>query len=51
MGIVSGLLPSKGTSLPFMSQGGSSLIANAILICLLMEIDEVRCRVTRLHLA
>ncbi|MFZ4673829.1 MAG: FtsW/RodA/SpoVE family cell cycle protein [Chlamydiia bacterium] len=43
MGIVSGLLPSKGTSLPFMSQGGSSLIANAIIICLLVEIEERRC--------
>lgn len=50
MGIVSGLLPSKGTSLPFMSQGGSSLIANALLICLLMEINEVRCRGNKLHL-
>ncbi len=52
MGIVSGLLPSKGTSLPFMSQGGSSLIANAILIALLIEIEEFRCRGTnKLRLA
>ncbi|MBM3196676.1 MAG: cell division protein FtsW [Chlamydiae bacterium] len=52
MGIVSGLLPSKGTSLPLMSQGGSSLIANAILICLLIQIEEVRCRGdNKLHLA
>ncbi len=44
MGIVSGLLPSKGTSLPFMSQGGSSLIVNVVLICLLVEIEEKRCK-------
>jgi cell division protein FtsW len=52
MGIVSGLLPSKGTSLPLMSQGGSSLIANAVLICLLIQIEEQRCRkMNKLHLA
>ncbi len=50
MGIVSGLLPSKGTSLPLMSQGGSSLIANAILIGILIEIEEFRCRgINKLH--
>ncbi|MBI5273630.1 MAG: cell division protein FtsW [Chlamydiales bacterium] len=39
LGVVSGLLPSKGTNLPFFSQGGSSLCANFIIIALLLSID------------
>ncbi len=38
LGIVSGLLPSKGTTLPFFSQGGSSLIINTIAFFLLLDI-------------
>ena len=32
LGVVSGLLPSKGTNLPFFSQGGSSLLCNILII-------------------
>lgn len=38
LGIVSGLLPSTGTTLPFISQGGSSLIANCIAVSLLASV-------------
>lgn len=38
LGIVSGLLPSKGTTLPFFSQGGSSLIANIAALFILLDI-------------
>jgi cell division protein FtsW len=38
LGVVSGLLPSKGTNLPFFSQGGSSLVANFLAIALLFSI-------------
>jgi cell division protein FtsW len=40
LGVVSGLLPSKGTTLPFFSQGGSSLIGNAMAIALLLNIER-----------
>ena len=39
LGVVSGLLPSKGTNLPFFSQGGSSLLANIFMIAILMNIQ------------
>lgn len=39
LGVVSGLLPSKGTNLPFFSQGGSSLFANMIILCILLNIS------------
>lgn len=38
LGVVSGLLPSKGVNLPFFSQGGTSLIANFIGAALLLDI-------------
>ena len=38
LGIVSGLLPSKGTTLPFFSQGGSSLVVNMVAFFLLLDI-------------
>ncbi|MEN9343837.1 MAG: Stage sporulation protein [Chlamydiota bacterium] len=38
LGVVSGLLPSKGTNLPFFSQGGSSLVAHAMILCTLLNI-------------
>ncbi|MFI0478271.1 MAG: FtsW/RodA/SpoVE family cell cycle protein [Candidatus Rhabdochlamydia sp.] len=40
LGIVSGLLPSKGTNLPFFSQGGSSLIANMLALTIIVKIAE-----------
>ncbi len=42
LGVVSGLLPSKGTNLPFFSQGGSSLLANCIAIALIMSAHRVK---------
>jgi len=39
LGVTSGLLPSKGTTLPFFSQGGTSLIINIMAIFILMNID------------
>lgn len=38
LGVVSGLLPSKGINLPFFSQGGSSLIANMIILFLILNV-------------
>lgn len=38
LGVVSGLLPSKGINLPFFSQGGSSLLANTIVITLILTV-------------
>lgn len=40
LGVVCGLLPSTGLNLPFISQGGTSLIANAIGIALLLNIGK-----------
>jgi cell division protein FtsW len=40
LGVVSGLLPSKGTNLPFFSQGGSSLLANMLALCVLLNIAK-----------
>ncbi|WP_194847494.1 FtsW/RodA/SpoVE family cell cycle protein, partial [Candidatus Neptunochlamydia vexilliferae] len=42
LGVVSGLLPSKGTNLPFFSQGGSSLLANGIAIALIMSVHRTK---------
>lgn len=41
LGVVSGLLPSKGTNLPFFSQGGSSLCSNFLIVALLINIDYI----------
>lgn len=38
LGIVSGLLPSKGMTLPFFSQGGTSLMVNLIILFILLDI-------------
>lgn len=39
LGVVSGLLPSKGTNLPFFSQGGSSLFVNFMAVCLILNVS------------
>ena len=38
LGVVSGLLPSKGVNLPFFSQGGTSLITNILGLTVLLKI-------------
>ncbi|HSX04186.1 MAG TPA: putative peptidoglycan glycosyltransferase FtsW [Rhabdochlamydiaceae bacterium] len=38
LGVVSGLLPSKGTNLPFFSQGGTSLLVNFIALSLMLNV-------------
>ena len=40
LGVVSGLLPSKGVTLPFFSQGGTSLIVNIIAIFMLLSVAK-----------
>jgi len=40
LGVVSGLLPSKGVNLPFFSQGGTSLIANLVGLTMLLNIER-----------
>lgn len=40
LGVVSGLLPSKGTNLPFFSHGGSSLLVNFIAIGLILSVAK-----------
>ncbi len=45
LGVVSGLLPSKGVNLPFFSQGGTSLVTNIIGLVILLNVsyDEKTC--------
>jgi cell division protein FtsW len=40
LGIVSGLLPSKGMTLPYFSQGGSSLMINIVCLFILLDISR-----------
>jgi cell division protein FtsW len=48
VGVCTGLLPTKGLTLPFVSYGGSSVLVNCLVIGLLMRISyEVRTQSTR----
>jgi cell division protein FtsW len=40
LGVVSGLLPSKGITLPFFSQGGTSLVMNICVLAILISIHR-----------
>ena len=42
LGVVSGLLPSKGIALPFFSQGGTSLLVNISALVLLLNISYAK---------
>lgn len=42
LAVVSGLLPSTGLNLPFLSQGGSSLWANAMALAMIMSVQTKR---------
>jgi cell division protein FtsW len=45
LGVVSGLLPSKGTNLPFFSHGGSSLLANLMALFLILNVAQKKRRI------
>jgi cell division protein FtsW len=49
VGVNTGLLPTKGLTLPLLSYGGSSMLVTCIAIALLLRIDyETRCSVDTL---
>lgn len=40
MGVNTGLLPTKGLTLPFLSYGGASMVVNCLVVALLIRIDH-----------
>ncbi len=49
VGVNTGLLPTKGLTLPLMSYGGSSMLVSCVAVALLLRIDyETRCTVSSL---
>jgi cell division protein FtsW len=40
MGVNSGMLPTKGLTLPFLSYGGASLVVNCVVVALILRIDH-----------
>ena len=40
MGVCSGLLPTKGLTLPFVSYGGTSLIVCCVMLALVLRVDQ-----------
>ena len=40
MGVSSGLLPTKGLTLPFVSYGGTSLIVSCVMLALVLRIEQ-----------
>lgn len=47
LGIVSGMLPSKGTNLPFFSLGGSSFLSNLLMVAIILSIHKKTCAVEK----
>ena len=47
MGVNMGVLPTKGLTLPFLSFGGSGIVANCVALALLLRIDYENRRLLR----